>query len=331
MRIAITEDSAVALEAVRRVVAGEPRHAVAWVARDGEAAVRQAAADRPDLLLMDLVMPGTNGAEATRRIMAASPCPILVVTSTVSGNFCLVYEALGAGAVDAVATPTLAADGTLRGGAALLAKIDQVGRKVRGSGEFPALGPRVPLVALGASTGGPQALAAVLAGLPPDFPAAVVVAQHMDADFTAGLAGWLGHKIRLPVRLAEPDDAPQAGTVLIAGRNDHLVLTAAGLLAYTPNPAGTPFRPNIDVLFASLAAFARPGVAAVLTGMGRDGAAGLLMLRRAGWATVAQEPDSCVLPGMPAAAVGLGAAAQVLAPAAIGEMLAAYARRGCRP
>lgn len=328
MRIAIAEDSAVALEAVRLVVAGAPQHAVAWVARDGADAVRQAAADRPDLLLMDLVMPGTNGAEATRRIMAATPCPILIVTSTVSGNFGLVYEALGAGAVDAVATPTLSADGTLRGGAVLLAKIDQVGRKVRGSGEFLAVGPRTPLVALGASTGGPQALAAVLAELPPDFPAAVIVAQHMDADFTSGLADWLRHKIRLPVRLAEPDDAPQAGTVLIAGRNDHLVLTAAGRLAYTPDPTGTPFRPNIDVLFASLAAFARPGVAAVLTGMGRDGAAGLLLLRRAGWTTVAQEPTSCVLPGMPAEAVKLGAAAHVLDPAAIGELLAARPRHG---
>ena len=305
MRIAIVDDRPLAREAVRRVVAGVPGYQVAWVARDGEEAVRLCAADRPDLVLMDLVMPGVNGAEATRRIMAASPCPVLVVTATVSGNYGLVYEALAAGAVDAVNTPALGADGSPQGAAELLAKVAQIERRLRAaearsSGQFPrAAGAAPPLVAIGASTGGPQAIADLLATFPPDLPAAVLVVQHITPDFAAGLAEWVGQKTRFPARVAEPGDRPRPGAALFAGRDDHLVLRADGALDYTPNPVDTPFRPSVDALFASLAAH-RPGVAVLLTGMGRDGAEGLLKLRTAGWLTFAQDSPSCVVPGMPA-------------------------------
>lgn len=332
MRVAIVDDRPLAAEAVRRVVAAAPGYAVAWVARDGAEAVQRAAADLPDLILMDLVMPGVNGAEATRRIMAARPVPILVVTGSVSGNFGLVYEALGAGAVDAVNTPVLGPDGSLAGGDVLLAKIAQIARKAKAgaSPAVPVLSKPAPhLVAVGSSTGGPAAVADLLAGLGPTFPGAVVLVQHIGADFTAGLAEWVQHRTRFPVRVAMPGDKPQAGVALLAGRDDHLVMTADGSLAYTPDPADTPFRPNVDALFASLAAhWPHPGSAAVLTGMGRDGADGLLRLRRAGWATYAQAAGSCAVSSMPDAAVKLGAAARVLAPAEIGRAVAVAVRPG---
>lgn len=334
MRIAIVDDRPLAIEAVRRVIGRGPEYALAWVARNGEEAVRKAVDDPPDLILMDLVMPGVDGAEATRRIMAAAPCPILIVTATVSGNYGLVYDALGAGAVDAVNTPTLGLDGSLRGGDVLLAKIAQIAKKVKssaGSGPHPAFRPpaaRVPpLVAIGASTGGPHAITDLLAQLPASFPGAVVLVQHITADFTAGLADWVGSRAKLPVRVARPGDAPAAGTALLAGRDDHLVLTADGTLAYTPHPAETPFRPSVDVLFDSLAAhWPQPGTAVLLTGMGRDGATGLLKLRRAGWTTFAQDKASSVVFGMPEAAAKLGAAARVLPPAEIGKAIAAQVR-----
>lgn len=333
MRIAVVDDRPLAAEAVKRVVARGPGYAVAWTAADGDEAVRKCTADRPDLVLMDLVMPGVNGADATRRIMAACPCPVLIVTATVSGNFGLVYEALGAGAVDAVNTPVLGADGSLAGGDALLAKIAQVGRKSR-SGLHPALPSALPpskpaplLVAVGASTGGPTAVCDLLAELPADFPGAVLLVNHLGADFLPGLAEWAARKCRLPVRLARPGERPAAGLVLLAGRDEHLVLWPDGTLGYTPDPADTPYRPNVDVLFHSLAAhWPHPGAAALLTGMGRDGAAGLLALRQAGWATFAQDGATCVVNGMPAAAVALGAAGRVLPPAGIGRAVAAMVR-----
>ena len=336
MRVAIVEDSPVALEAVRRAVAG---HQVAWVARDGVEAARLAKADPPDVILMDLVMPGLDGAAATRRIMAESPCPILVVTSTVSGNYALVYEALGAGAVDAVTTPTLGPDGTLAGGDALLAKMATLGRKARNSGEFripttakpPADPLTPPLIALAASTGGPQALAAVLAEFPADFPCSVLVVQHLDAEFSPGLAEWLGAQIRLPVAVAGRDEVPRAGVVHLAGRNDHLILKPFGHLGYTPDPVETPFRPSADVLFASLAGHSPPGAAALLTGMGRDGAAGLKQLRDAGWLTICQDEATCTVFGMPGEAVKLNAAAYVLPPDEIGKVLLHHARKVAKP
>src|SRR5437764_549209 len=197
MRIAIVNDLALAREVLRRVVLSVPGYSVAWTAEDGEQAVRKAAADRPDAVLMDLVMPRMDGAEATRRIMRESPCPILVVTATVTGNFELVYRAMGAGALDAVGTPTLGSGGAVVNGEKLvarLAKLDDALHGVTGSGFVPVEpggsgSVEVPrIVALGASTGGPDALGVVLSALPPDFPGAVLIAHHIAAAFAPGVA-----------------------------------------------------------------------------------------------------------------------------------------------
>jgi two-component system response regulator WspF len=130
MRIAIVKDMLLACEALRRVVLSVPEHQVAWTARDGAEAIERARADRPDLILMDLIMPRMNGAEATRRIMAESPCPILIVTATVGGRMNKVFEAMGHGALDAVNTPTLGPQGEVQGAAALLDKIATVGKLI---------------------------------------------------------------------------------------------------------------------------------------------------------------------------------------------------------
>jgi two-component system response regulator WspF len=130
MRIAIVNDMLLACEALRRVVLSVPEHQVAWTARDGAEAIERARADRPDLILMDLVMPRMNGVEATRRIMAESPCPILIVTATVGGPMNKVFEAMGHGALDAVNTPTLGPQGEVQGAAALLDKIATVGKLI---------------------------------------------------------------------------------------------------------------------------------------------------------------------------------------------------------
>src|SRR5262245_62047636 len=328
MRVAIVNDLSLAREVLRRLVLSVPGHTVAWTAEDGEEAVRRASQDRPDLILMDLVMPVMDGVEATRRIMAESPCPILLVTSSVTGNFNLVYRAMGHGGLDAVNTPTFGADGKVRDGEGLLSRIARLDRARAGAGSptavvaagagTPAAGVTeyqqlAPVLALGASTGGPDALARILKALPAGFGAAVVIIQHIAADFAPSLARWLqGHSV-LPVRLARDGDRPEPGAVLLAGTDDHLVVRPERTLAYTATPADYPYRPSIDVFLNSLAAaWPRPGVAVLLTGMGNDGARGLLQLRRLGWHTITQDEDGCVVYGMPRAAAELHAASQVL-------------------
>ena len=290
MRIAIVNDVLLAVEALRRVVTSVPDYTIAWVARHGAEAVEKCAADTPDLILMDLIMPVLDGVEATRQIMAASPCLILVVTATVSGNMAKVFAAMGYGARDVVHTPVLGSNGQVEGGAALLDKIAMLGKLLtptprqepRRPTRFTAHAPTrhlPPLVAIGASTGGPAALACVLSGLPAHFPASLVIIQHVDVQFAAGLADWLQAQTALPVRLAQAGCRLEVGTVWLAGTNDHMVLTPQHTLSYVAEPRDYPYRPSVDVFFKSLikngpAHWPAKAAGVVLTGMGRDGADG---------------------------------------------------------
>jgi two-component system response regulator WspF len=248
----------------------------------------------------------------------------LLVTSSVTGNFNLVCRAMGHGGLDAVNTPTLGPGGAVRDGEGILSRLAKLERARRASyvpaqpapdAAAPATlpPPSQPLVVLGASTGGPAALARVLKALPADFPAGVVLVQHIAGDFAPGLAHWLqGHGV-LPVRLARDGDVPRPGEVLLAGTDDHLILRPDRRLAYTPEPVQCPYRPSVDVFFGSVAsAWTRPGVAVLLTGMGSDGARGLLQLRRLGWHTLTEDESSSVVFGMPRAAAELDAACRIL-------------------
>ncbi|MGA0287390.1 MAG: chemotaxis-specific protein-glutamate methyltransferase CheB [Phycisphaerales bacterium] len=338
MRVAIVNDLRLAVEALRRVVASIPEAEVAWVAMDGAEAVRRCHEDRPDVVLMDLLMPVMNGVESTRRIMTECPCPILVVTATVDGNSLLVYDALGHGALDAVNTPTIGTGGDMSGAAALVRKIEQVRRlsefetassksisgvSAAGANAGVASGrSSPPILAIGASTGGPQALATVLAQLPRDFDWPVLVVQHVDAEFVGGLATWLGEKVGRRVSVAG-SGVPRPGEVAIAGSDRHLIMEPDGRLATVTEPSNVLHRPSVDVMFSSLARNpGSTGVAVLLTGMGRDGAAGLLELHRAGWSTIAQDEASSVVWGMPGAAARLGAAQELLPIERIGSRVA---------
>ncbi len=336
MRIGIVNDLPIAREALRRAIASAPDHRVAWMARDGEEAVALARTDRPDLILMDLIMPGVDGVEATRRIMAESPCPIVVVTSSVIGNVGRVYEAMGLGALDAVETPEMGPDGDLAGARFLLAKIATVSKLVgrpppAGASPMgpapdpvgPGAGPSWPMVAIGSSCGGPAALAEVLSGLPDTRDAAVVIVQHMDLAFLPGLAEYLAERTGRPVGLAEEGARPLPGQFLLAATDDHVVLDEHRRFRYVAEPSSYPYRPSVDVFFRSVARhWPEPGAAALLTGMGRDGAAGLLALRRAGWLTIAQDLATSVVWGMPRAAVEAAAADLVLPVTAIAAAIA---------
>ncbi|WP_339410323.1 chemotaxis response regulator protein-glutamate methylesterase [Pseudomonas sp. EA_35y_Pfl2_R5] len=329
MRIGIVNDMPLAVEALRRALTRAPEHQVAWVAGSGAEAVRRCCEDTPDLLLMDLLMPEMDGVEATRQIMANTPCAILIVTSDVERHVGRVFEAMGYGALDVVATPVLGAE-PLPDAAALLRKIHNLGlllgQKTARKAPEPALRDsnscRQSLVAIGASAGGPAALVDLLKQLSPGFPAAIVLVQHVDQSFATGMAQWLASESPLPVRLARMGDIPQPGCVLLAGTNDHLILQGNGELAYSATPSAHIYRPSIDVFFDSVTAnWKGEAIGVLLTGMGRDGAQGLLNMRQRGFMTIAQDQASCAVYGMPKAAAQLEAATEILPLVDIGRRL----------
>lgn len=360
MRVAIVNDLRMAAEALRRAVTSDPAHSIAWIASNGDEAVRFSQQDPPDVVLMDLVMPEMNGAQATRHIMQLCPCPVLIVTADVTRNFSLVCEAMGYGAYDAACLPVIGDAPPAAATAELLRKLQKVElirrhltsaaavaptsnvgpaaisdrdsatvsraeleRAIQANDPPAAVVRRPPvppdspapfgLIAIGASTGGPQALDAILSRCPADLQAAVVVAQHIGHDFADSLAQWLGSRSRLRVRIAHVGDVLQSATVYLAATKDHMVMRRDRTLAYSREPIDVPYRPSVNVLFSSLAVcWPWPAIAVLLTGIGKDGAEGLLELRRSGWHTVAQDEKSSVVFGMPQAATKLGAALRIL-------------------
>ncbi|MBW4640040.1 MAG: chemotaxis response regulator protein-glutamate methylesterase [Gloeocapsa sp. UFS-A4-WI-NPMV-4B04] len=333
MKIAIVNDMVIAVEALRRVLLTVPEYQVAWIAANGAEAVAKCAKDTPDLILMDLLMPVMDGVEATRQIMKQSPCAIVIVTANVGQNTAKVFEAMSCGALDAVNTPILGSQGkpepsqaALLGKIATIAKL--IGKSTQGSNnksQTSNLKPQIscdtalpPLVTIGSSTGGPKALATILSRLPANFGAAIAIVQHVDAQFAVGMIDWLNNLTPLTVKKASVGDRLEKGIVSVACTNDHLCLQSNHTLNYTKDPIDYPYRPSIDVFFKSVAQYWTPrGTAILLTGMGRDGAEGLKMLRSHGWHTIAQDQASCVVYGMPRAAVELNAAVEVLNPDAI--------------
>jgi len=333
VRIAIVNDRVLIVESLREIVLSVADHEITWVARNGAEAVEKCAADTPDLILMDLIMPVMDGVEATRQIMNRSPCPILVVTATMDGNTAKVFEAMGFGALDATNIPVLGnGPASEQGVGALLKKIKMIGKLNRQSSLSPlqrACRPALrnsvpPLIVIGSSTGGPKALAEVLSCLPKELGAGIVIAQHVDCEFSGDLADWLNAQTDLTVRLVSEGRRPASGNVFLAGSNDHLIFSPDLTLVYTTEPVNIPFRPSVDVFFKSVARlWPSKGVGVLLTGMGRDGAEGLSALRQAGWYTIAQDEATSVIYGMPKAAKELGAADDILP---IGEVAPALLR-----
>lgn len=308
-------------------------HRLAWSVKTGAEALARTQTAEFDVLLLSADITDSTAAEVTRKILAHSPCAIILLADTTGGGITNVYDAMGAGAQDVVPPPRLDAGGRVSGADALLAKLRIAGRLLgHSSGKIPlATLPtktQPTVVAIGASTGGPQALFTVLSSLPKPFPAAVLLVQHVDREFSQGLASWLQEGTGMAVRLAHNGNRPELGCALLASSQDHLVLNSSGSLHYRPEPRELPHRPSVDVLFTALAEHClQPGVAVLLTGMGRDGAEGMRRLRVAGWHTIAQDQASCVVYGMPKVAVQMGGVCKSLPVGEIGHAISEQVRR----
>lgn len=317
-RVLICEDSRTFAAALTRTLEHGGEIEVIGVRTTAEAAIADLPALEPDLLTMDIELPGMSGLDAVEQIMSVRPTPILVLSSHVGRGDDTAAAALAAGALDAIAksdlpltAPESSAAAALRRRVRLLSRAHVI-RHPRARlprGKTPAKGrpvPRGAVIGVCASTGGPQALVAVLSAIPATYPVPILVVQHIAAGFTQGLAHWLDGSVPLPVRLAE-HGAPLQRGVTLAAEGAHLALAGDRLQLDRNSPAGL-HRPSGDVLLRSIATSAGPaGVAVVLTGMGRDGAAGLGEVRESGGLTIAQDESTSAVYGMPREAAKHGA------------------------
>jgi len=338
IRIAIVNDLLLAVEAMRRIVLSVQDYEIAWVARDGLEAARKCAADPPHLILMDIIMPVMDGVEATRKIMKETPCPILIVSAGPDDKVSKVFEAMGCGALDVVDTPSMGNDTVAQRSRELFLRkiriITKLGNRFLRTGESKngrPLSPvkkAPPLIGIGSSTGGPKALVEILSRLPASLKAPVVIVQHVDQAFSTGLTNWLNRQTPLEVILAAQGDRPEPGKAYVASTNDHLTLSGDLSFAYCQEPRNTAYRPSIDTFFSSVAEhWPSLGGAVLLTGMGRDGAQGLAILRQKGWYTIAQDEATSVVYGMPKAAKELNAAVDILPAETIGQAIMSFLNR----
>jgi two-component system chemotaxis response regulator CheB len=283
------------------------------------------------VVTLDLQMPGMNGIDTLKEIMRRSPLPVIVVSSHSTEGASVTFKALGLGAFDFVTKPQDASAHMAETAKELIAKIKAAADcKVVRPGTFrastapaekisaaKAAPPPSKLVAIGISTGGPQALEFLLAQLPPDFPGAIVVVQHMPEGFTEMFARRLDELCSLRVKEAQSGDTLQAGRVLICPGSRHMKvkrLTMGDIVVLNDDVRVNGHRPSVDVLFRSAAEeFGPQAVAALMTGMGDDGAEGLGAVKKAGGMTIAQSEESCVVFGMPKAAIERGYATRVVA------------------
>jgi two-component system chemotaxis response regulator CheB len=349
IRVLVVEDSLTARRHLCEVLAADADLMVVGEAEDGKRAIELCTQLRPDVMTLDMMLPVMNGLAATEYIMAHCPTPILIVSaSTNRGELFKTYEALAAGAVDVMEKlPGDAADEAweqmlianvklvarikvITHPRARLASVSEVGlpQQAAASPSLPVQTQSCRLVALGASTGGPGAVLQILHALPAQFPLPVLLVMHIGEPFGSAFADWLDSQSSHHVSFARDGQRADERGVFLAAPDHHLIVRN-GRLHLSDGAERHSCRPSVDVLFESLARECGAAAAAcLLTGMGRDGASGLLQIRQAGGRTIVQDEASCVVYGMPREAVLLGAAERVLPLVEIGPALAALAREG---
>ncbi|MDH5676137.1 MAG: chemotaxis protein CheB [Myxococcales bacterium] len=331
LRLLVVDDSALCRELLCEALEAERDIAVVGQAASGTEALRRVDELKPDLVTMDVRMPGMDGLQTVSQLMAERPLPILIVTELPAGpDDQVAFEALRRGALDVARKPVVTDAGfgkDLRERVRWLAKTPVV-LHPRPSRD-PSLGPppglrphsAIGLVGVGASAGGPSALSSLLGALPGDFGATVAVVQHLPAGFAAAFASYLEARTKLSVVIAEGPIALRPATVVLPPDDCHLICVDGSMLAPGRQAPRNGHRPSVDRLFESLAPVGAKAAAVLLSGIGSDGAEGMLRLRQRGGLTIAQDECSSAVYGMPRAALQCGAAAHVLSPQRIARAL----------
>jgi two-component system chemotaxis response regulator CheB len=341
--VLIVEDSAVVREFLIHILSSDPEIQVIGTAKDGEEALEAVERTKPDIITMDIHMPKIDGMEATRLIMETHPTPIIIVSGSLSVNeVTTAFRAMEAGALAVVQRPAgmghpdheeTATD--LVRTVKLLSEVKVVRRWARPprAAVNPAVPPptelhplktpaEIKLITLGASTGGPPVLQTILSGLPANFPAPVLIVQHMAAGFINGFAEWLAQTSSLPVHVATHGEPILPGHVYVAPDGFQMKVGMGGKILLTSDDPENGLRPSVSYLFRSVANLYGPNaIGVLLTGMGNDGAVELKLLREKGGVTIAQDKESSVVHGMPGEAINLGAATYILSPERIAAAL----------
>lgn len=321
IRVLVVDDSAFVRQALSRMLGAAPDVEIVGTAVDGEDGVEKVRELRPDVVTLDVKMPRMGGLEALRRIMAECPTPVLLLSSHTSEGAEVTLRGLELGAMDFVDKSSVQGHMNLLGLAEeLLAKVRALAtvpreRLAEAAPREPAPGRddrQADVVVIGTSTGGPSALQVVIPRLPRGLASTILIVQHMPAGFTRSLADRLDQRSAVPVREAQDGDLIQGGCVLVAPGGLHMKIRRRGGQARVwldPEPRAALHRPSIDVLMASVAkAYGPRSMGVVLTGMGADGVEGLRAIRDAGGRTLAESEETCVIYGMPKAAMEAGVA-----------------------
>jgi len=341
IRVLVVEDTPVVREFLVHVLSSDPGVQVVGTAHNGEEAIEAVERHKPDVITMDVHMPKLNGLEATRKIMETRPTPIVIVSgSSNASEAAWIFEAMEAGALAVAESPMgighpdhEATAAALIQTVKLMSEVKVVRRWARRRTEaVPASVPPPPevrplpaevkLIAIGASTGGPPALHQILAGLNATLPVPVLIVQHISPGFTEGFVEWLGQTSALPVQVATHGQRIRAGHVYVAPDGYQMKAQREGRLSLTKDAPENGHRPSVSCLFRSVAeAFGEEAIGMLLSGMGKDGAAELKLMRDQGAITIAQDKESSVVHGMPGEAILMGAATYVLAPDSIAAVL----------
>jgi len=346
VRVMIVEDSLVVRQLLTHIIGRDPRFVVAAAVASAEDALAEIPRVRPDVISMDIRLPGMDGLEATARIMADNPTPIVVIADAVEdASLRISMNALRAGALTVVEKPAGPSNASYERLAEtictqlfIMSSVPVIRRRSIGAPRdertetrpvVPGAFERLDFLALAASTGGPPALAKVLGALPSNFPAPVLLVQHMGAAFMEGFAKWLDGLCAMPVVLAQDGVLAEPSCVYVAPGDSHLAIRSSGVMRITQAPPVGGQRPSANVLFGALAEAAPTRtVAALLTGMGEDGAQGMSRLSQGGAHTIAEHASTAVVNGMPAAAVRLRAARDILPLDLIGPRILQLSGKG---
>lgn len=330
IKVLIVDDSQVARMTISEILEYDPEIEVIGTASNGLEALAFLEKESPDVITMDVIMPEMNGFETTRRIMELRPKPIVIVTSSYKTEEVeKTFEAMEAGAVTILEKPAGISNDeyeknsqNLRDTVKLMAGVKVVRRwprnqqravKKPGIVDFSTSAVKRKIVAIGASTGGPMALQEILSQFPADFPVPVVIVQHIGGEFIDGMLYWLEKSLSIPITVARDGELLESRHAYIAPDGRHMEITAGRMIRLVQGPTENGSCPSVSFLFRSVArTYGDEAFGVILTGMGRDGADGLKEMKNMGAVTIAQDEQSCIVYGMPGAAVQVGAVQYVL-------------------